>query len=268
LFHSRLPGAEVDNMTKPILRKERWTSEEEGKIGHLQTLYGKKWTKLFAGNFPTRSIDGIRNRWYAISKKLWVVGEDKQLIDIVNGAHFETTADMKIWWEAASVSIESKTTNQCIDHWFSNLRPSRTELEWKTVEDKKLLVLCSCYGNKWKAIAQFFPRRSLYTIKKRWQVINKMKGSDDVDKSTDKNVKERATALLKRYPTSKLLLQESNFTQELSPKSSIPAKKAIKTLDTNESKLSTKRDIDNEEALAKALSLSKALSRWIRLGKI
>ena len=70
-----------------------------------------------AATFPTRSIDGIRNKWYEISKKLWVVGEDKQLIDIVNGAHFETMADMKIWWEAASVSIENKTTNQCIDHW-------------------------------------------------------------------------------------------------------------------------------------------------------
>ena len=67
--------------------------------------------------FPTRSIDAIRNRWYMILKNLWTVDDDKQLIDIVNGAHFKTRADMKVWWEAASVSIVNKNTNQCIDHW-------------------------------------------------------------------------------------------------------------------------------------------------------
>ena len=52
-----------------------------------------------------------------VSKKQWTVDDDKQLIDIVNGTHFETRADMKVWWEAASISIANKSTDQCIDHW-------------------------------------------------------------------------------------------------------------------------------------------------------
>ena len=104
-------------------------------------------------------------------------------------------------------------------------------------------------------------------IIKRWQVINKIKGSDDVDKSANKNVKKRATALLKRSPTSTLLLQESNVTPELSPKCSIPTKKAVKTLDTKTSKLSAKWDMDDKEALANALAfisqVPKGVGRYI-----
>ena len=54
---------------------------------------------------------------YAISNKLWTVNEDKQLIDVVNGTHVETSAQMKARLKFSSVSIGNKNIDQCIDHW-------------------------------------------------------------------------------------------------------------------------------------------------------
>ena len=65
--------------------------------------------------FPMRSTDAIRKRWSVISKKMWTVNEDKQLIDTVNGVNFETKADMKIWLEAISSPIVNKTFFRAFD---------------------------------------------------------------------------------------------------------------------------------------------------------
>jgi len=234
-------------MTKPISKiySRRWTPKEEERIELLQMLYGKKWTSHLAAAFPARSNGSIRKKWYDVSKQLWTVDDDKILVDIVNGTHFKTSADMKVWWEAACVSIANKSANQCVDHWFSLLCPSQEKLRWETRDDTKLLVLCSRYGNKWSKIAQYFPRRSHSTIRKRWQVIDKIKRSGDTNKSAYENIKETAAALLNLCFESKLLLQESNDTQGLHPKRSIPTKMSTKEKGENKSKLRIKGEVDD-----------------------
>lgn len=233
------------------IRKERWKPEEDEKIEHMQIIYGNKWTKVLANAFPTRSNEAIRKRWHAKSKQLWSISEDKQLITVVNGAHFETRADMKEWCESASVSIPNKNTNQCIDHWFSLLSPSQTARRWKNEEDKKLIALCSSFGNRWKLIAQYFPRRSNNTIRKRWHVINKIKGSDTGEiKNSYKNTTSIATALLKLYSTS----LDSSITREVPPKVSILTKKADVKMDIHESKVCNRVEINDLEALIKAVN--------------
>ena len=88
--------------------------DSNGVSGFITTL---QVVKKIEYAFPARSSDAIRMRWYTISKELWTISEDKQLIYIVNGAHFKTRDDMNAYLESSPVSIADKTINQCIEHW-------------------------------------------------------------------------------------------------------------------------------------------------------
>ena len=136
--------------------------------------------KKLANIFPTRSPNASKSRWNTILRKEWKMSEDKELIDKVNGVHFETRSDMRAWMKSASISIGNRSATECSNHWceyctlhihlsfgysvrilthkvlslsitsviVNILRPCSKEREWKIEEDKKLLELYSHYGNE------------------------------------------------------------------------------------------------------------------------
>ena len=136
-------------------------------------------TEKLAKIFPERSKAAIKSRWYTLSTERWSIHEEKQLIDKVNGVHFETKTDMRTWMKSASISITNRSMNQCINHWceyvsliyiLASLTKHESNIDtqncfysllvivkhlrqgklhrWETEEDKKLLVLHSEFGNK------------------------------------------------------------------------------------------------------------------------
>ena len=76
--------------------------------------------------FPSRSSAAVRKRWHRIAKESWSIREDEELINIVNGTHFETKAEMKDWWEAAFLMIPNKSVDMCVDHWCRYLNITHT----------------------------------------------------------------------------------------------------------------------------------------------
>ena len=105
---------------------------------------------------------------------------------------------------------------------------------------------------RWQTVAQYFPRRSYRTIKRRWQVIDKIKSSDNADKSKNEYIKKRAAALLNLGSISKLLLQESNGAEGLSRKRSIPNTMASEENFEKKSNLFTKGRMCDGETLTEA----------------
>ena len=54
----------------PQVKKGEWTIEEDFKIYLLYSQYGGKWSKI-ALNFPNRTENSIKNRFYSSLRKLY-----------------------------------------------------------------------------------------------------------------------------------------------------------------------------------------------------
>ena len=58
------------NALNPQVKKGEWTIEEDFKIYLLYSQYGGKWSKI-ALNFPNRTENSIKNRFYSSLRKLY-----------------------------------------------------------------------------------------------------------------------------------------------------------------------------------------------------
>ena len=58
------------NALNPEVKKGEWTVEEDYKIYLLYSLYGGRWSKISL-NFPNRTENSIKNRFYSSLRKLY-----------------------------------------------------------------------------------------------------------------------------------------------------------------------------------------------------
>lgn len=68
------------NALNPQVKKGEWTIEEDYKIYLLYSQYGGKWSKI-ALNFPNRTENSIKNRFYSSLRKLY----SEKIKNIYNG---------------------------------------------------------------------------------------------------------------------------------------------------------------------------------------
>jgi hypothetical protein len=69
--------------------------------------------------------------------------------------------------------MPQKNARQCKDRWFHYLCPGLNNQSWTAEEDRLLLEKQSELGQKWVAIARFFPHRTDLMIKNRFQQLRR-----------------------------------------------------------------------------------------------
>lgn len=98
--------------------------------------------------------------------------EDKLLTMYVNKIGYN--------WDDIAKKLHRKNKRQVRDRWLWYLNPELKAQPFTEAEDKLLEEKLNEIGNKWRAIAKFFPGRTDVSLKNRWSMIQRQRNSDSI----------------------------------------------------------------------------------------
>ncbi|OHT17038.1 Myb-like DNA-binding domain containing protein [Tritrichomonas foetus] len=88
--------------------------------------------------------------------------EDARLRELV-----EKYGDMN--WAFVASQMPNRSVRQCRERWQNNLAAGVSKKKWTKEEDELLNAKYSEFGPRWKFFESFFPGRTSYNIRNRWQ---------------------------------------------------------------------------------------------------
>ena len=101
-----------------------------------------------------------------IPKRMFLKDEDELLKQLV--ARFGTDN-----WDLIASYMTARNARQCKDRWSFYLDPNVNTAPYSIEEDSKLLDLVKKHGPRWVQIVSFFDKRTSYSIKNRWQYLQR-----------------------------------------------------------------------------------------------
>lgn len=93
-------------------------------------------------------------------------------------------------WFLISRQMNGRTQRQCRERWRNNLCSNIVKTKWTEQEDETLRVKFKKYGPKWKFFEVFFPGRTSYNIRNRWNCLLRVKHKKSSQSKKDKNQEE------------------------------------------------------------------------------
>ncbi|OHT01847.1 hypothetical protein TRFO_07423 [Tritrichomonas foetus] len=74
-------------------------------------------------------------------------------------------------WKAIAEHMAPRTARQCRERWTNYVNPTLSKDPWTQEEDLLLVEKHKEFGNHWKIIERYFPKRSKNNIKHRWSAL-------------------------------------------------------------------------------------------------
>lgn len=74
-------------------------------------------------------------------------------------------------WKTIAQHMVPRTARQCRERWTNYVNPSLSQDPWTQEEDILLVEKHLEFGNHWKLIEKYFPKRSKNNIKHRWSIL-------------------------------------------------------------------------------------------------
>lgn len=78
-------------------------------------------------------------------------------------------------WSIIASHMNGRTIRQCRERWQNNLSSTVVKSKWTREEDKILRIKYNEFGPKWKLLEEFFPGRTSYNIRNRWNGLTRTK---------------------------------------------------------------------------------------------
>lgn len=104
-------------------------------------------------------------RGFHTPKSKWQPNEDARLKDLVKKHGTRN-------WSKIAKGMKDRNGKQCRERWFHKLCPTYNNFEkWSNEEEMTLLKYQRKLGNKWAAISQYLPGRSVVSIKNHWKSL-------------------------------------------------------------------------------------------------
>ncbi len=76
-------------------------------------------------------------------------------------------------WPKIAKKLGTKNARQCRDRYMNYLDPRLNHEEWTEEEDLMLVALYDCYGQHWVKISNGLGRRSVNSVRNRWQLLSR-----------------------------------------------------------------------------------------------
>ena len=155
-----------NSQPEPIIRKGKWSPEEDELLSSLVKTYNYKNWKLISQHIQGRSAIQCLHRWTKILqpglvKGPWTPQEDAKLFEWV-----KTQGATK--WTLCSETIPGRSGKQCREHWNNSLNPDVKKGLWNTEEDFLIMTFYKKYKGSWKKISPLFQQRTENSIKNRF----------------------------------------------------------------------------------------------------
>ena len=132
-----------NSQPEPIIRKGKWSPEEDELLSSLVKTYNYKNWKLISQHIQGRSAIQCLHRWTKILqpglvKGPWTPQEDAKLFEWV-----KTQGATK--WTLCSETIPGRSGKQCREHWNNSLNPDVKKGLWNTEEDFLIMTFYKKY---------------------------------------------------------------------------------------------------------------------------
>jgi hypothetical protein len=93
---------------------------------------------------------------------------------LVTAIHHLGTSD----WAKIAREVATRNARQCRDRWRNYLNPSLAlDIPWTDDEDAILVTKIGEIGAKWISLSQFFPTRSINSLKTRYHLLQRLSSS-------------------------------------------------------------------------------------------
>jgi len=95
--------------------------------------------------------------------------DDEKLMQIVMSAN-------KVDWTEVANQMGNRTPRQCRERWKNYVDPKLLKDQWSVDEDERLLKKFDEIGSHWTKLKNYFPGRSVNSLKNRYSFLTGKKG--------------------------------------------------------------------------------------------
>ncbi|OHT06300.1 Myb-like DNA-binding domain containing protein [Tritrichomonas foetus] len=120
-------------------------------------------------------------------------------------------------WTAVAHSMTNRSVRQCRERWQNSLSENVIKSKWSEEEDQVLLSQYEKTGPKWKNMEVFFPGRTSYSIRNRFNSLYKKMVKSEIDDQSDEYSDIRSKLKKKRNGNK----GKQNEKSEINPKNEV-----------------------------------------------
>ena len=159
------------NYLHPMIRKTKWTANEDNKLKELVVKYkNQNWDAIAQElgthrsayqcmfQYQTRLNDSLR-------KSKWTKEEDNYLKEIVERCRFGSY----IPWSKVAYFMTGRSKSQVFNRWAYSLNPSIKRGRFTREETVLMVAAVRRYGTDFSRVARFLPGRTSVQIRERYK---------------------------------------------------------------------------------------------------
>jgi len=163
------------NYLHPMIRKTKWTVDEDNKLKELVVKYkSQNWDAIAQElgthrsayqcmfQYQTRLNDSLR-------KSKWTEEEDNDLKEIVERCRFGSY----IPWSKVAYFMPGRSKSQVFNRWAYSLNPSIKRGRFTKEENILMVAAVRRYGTDFSRVARFLPGRTSIQIRERYKTYLK-----------------------------------------------------------------------------------------------
>ncbi|XP_069697942.1 snRNA-activating protein complex subunit 4 [Periplaneta americana] len=161
------------NYLHPMIRKSKWTKDEDSKLKELVDKYNNQnWDAIAQElgtkrsgyqcmcQYQTRLNDKLR-------KSKWTEEEDAYLIEVINKCRIGSY----IPWAKVTFYMSGRSKNQVFNRWVYSLDPSIKKGRFTKNEDMLVVAAVRRYGTDFPRVARFLPGRTSIQVRDRYHSL-------------------------------------------------------------------------------------------------
>jgi len=163
------------NYLHPMIRKTKWTVDEDNKLKELVVKYkNQNWDAIAQElgthrsayqcmfQYQTRLNDSLR-------KSKWTEAEDNYLKEVVERCRFGSY----IPWSKVAYYMPGRSKSQVFNRWAYSLNPSIKRGRFTKEENILMVAAVRRYGTDFSRVARFLPGRTSIQIRERYKTYLK-----------------------------------------------------------------------------------------------
>ena len=163
------------NYLHPMIRKTKWTVDEDNKLKELVVKYkNQNWDTIAQElgtyrsayqcmfQYQTRLNDSLR-------KSKWTEQEDNYLKEVVERCRFGSY----IPWSKVAYFMPGRSKSQVFNRWAYSLNPSIKRGRFTKEENILMVAAVRRYGTDFSRVARFLPGRTSIQIRERYKTYLK-----------------------------------------------------------------------------------------------
>jgi len=175
------------NYLHPMIRKTKWTKDEDNKLKELVVKYeDQNWDAIAQElgtqrsayqcmlQYQTRLNDSLR-------KSKWTEEEDDYLKEVVEGCRLGSY----IPWSKVTYFMNGRSKSQVFNRWAYSLNPSIKKGRFTEEEDILVVAAVRRYGTDFSRVAQFLPGRTSVQVRDRYNSFLKRQSTGEPWTSDD-----------------------------------------------------------------------------------